>query len=81
MSVVRLASNSTFCVDLPSLSIRIREFADRVEAGDFGEVDRVFVLAESGGAITNEIYGRETNGFQLIGLLDVAKAKAMGLFP
>lgn len=78
MNVVSLVPNLALCADVADISSRLRDMADRVEEGEFGEVERVVVIVDSG-AVDYRCYGRPTENGALVGLLEWAKAKAMGL--
>mgnify|MGYP006381560473 CR=1 FL=1 len=77
MSVVALLPNNALCVNASDLAARLRDMADRVEGGEFGEVERVIVVLDAP-AVDYRCYGRPTDKATLIGLLEYAKAKAMG---
>lgn len=78
MSVVSLLPNKALCADVADIAARLREMADRIETDEFGQVERVVVVIDSG-AIDYRCYGRPTDNGSLVGLLEWAKAKAMGL--
>ncbi|OWR25643.1 hypothetical protein CEE55_22440 [Stenotrophomonas pavanii] len=77
--VVHLIPNNALCVDRETLVARIREMADRVEEGEFGDVDRVCIVIDTPGALDYRVYGRATDAATLVGLLEWVKAKVMGV--
>jgi hypothetical protein len=77
--VLRLMPNNALCVDQESLAARLREMADRLEEGEFGDVDRVCVVLDTPGALDYRCYGRQTEAAYLVGLLEWAKLKVMGI--
>ena len=48
MSVVSLVPNLALCADAADIASRLRDMADQIEDGDFGPVDRVVVVVDSG---------------------------------
>ena len=78
MSVVSLVPNLALCADAAGIASRLRDMADQIEEGDFGPVERVVVVVDSG-PIDYRCYGRPTDNGSLVGVLEWAKAKAMGL--
>lgn len=77
-NVVSLVPNKALCADVSEIAARLREMADRIEADEFGSVERVVVVVDSG-PVDYRCYGRPTDNGALVGLLEWAKAKAMGL--
>lgn len=77
--VVHLMPNNALCVDQETLAERIRELADRIQSGEFGEADRVCIVIDTPGALEYRVYGRPTDNGSLVGLLEWAKAKVMGV--
>jgi hypothetical protein len=57
-------------MDIPGMS---RRFANDLEAGDYGDVQRVMVVIESGDGIRTLGWGDSINTFEAIGLLEAAK--------
>jgi len=79
VSVVELLPNNSLCVDQQSLAARVRDLADRIEAGEFGELDRAVVIMDCPmGALSYRCYGRPTRTVELVGLLEWTKARVMG---
>lgn len=79
-SVVQIIPNNALCVDQESLAARFREFGDRLEGGEFGEVERaVIVLDLADGGTDYRCYGRPTTNMEVVGLLEWAKAQVMGV--
>lgn len=76
-NVVQLLPNNALAVDLQQLSARIRTFADRVEAGEFGPIERVCMLFEDADSVDYRCYGRPTTNMELIGMVEYAKKRAM----
>ena len=50
-----------------------RRFAERIEAGEFGDVTRVTLLIENGEMQQRESWGDMPTGYELMGMLDAAK--------
>lgn len=78
MSVVSLLPNDALCVSAVGLVARVRDLADRLEGGEFGEVERMIVVVDAP-EIDCLCYGRPTSNAELVGLLEWAKAKTMGM--
>lgn len=78
MSVVSLLPNNALCVNAADLAARMRDLADRLEAGEFDEVERMIVVVDAP-VIDCLCYGRPTSNAELVGLLEWAKAKTMGM--
>ncbi len=77
--VVEILPNNALCVDRETLAHRIRQMADMLEEGDFGQVDRVCIVIDTPGALDYRCYGRATDAATLVGLLEWSKAKVMGV--
>ena len=77
-SVVELLPNNALCVDLESLAARIRVYADQLEAGELGEVERV-VLISDGERVEYQVFGKQSVRAYAVGLLEWAKALVMGV--
>lgn len=76
--VVSLVPNNALAVDKVQLAERIRGFADRLEAGEYGEVERVCCVFDPlGEEVSSRTYGRPTTNMELVGLLEYAKANAI----
>lgn len=76
--VVELLPNNALCVDLESLAARIRVYADQLEAGELGEVERV-VLISDGERVEYQVFGKQSVRAYTVGLLEWAKALVMGV--
>jgi len=76
-NVVSLIPNNALAVDLPQLAERVRRFADRLEAGQFGELERVCILFENVHDVEYRCYGRPTTNMELVGMLEYAKKRVM----
>ena len=74
--VVHLVPNNALCVDQQQLAARIRQFADRIEAGEFGILEKVCLVMD-GPAVEYRVYGRQCNSAELVGLLEWCKARIM----
>lgn len=74
--VVHLVPNNALCVDQQQLAARIREFADRVEAGQFGSLEKVCLVMD-GPKVDYRVYGRQCSAAELVGLLEWCKARVM----
>lgn len=80
--VMQLIPNNSLCVDRETMALRIREIADRIEGGEFGDVDRVCIVIDTPRApLEYRVYGRPTDNATLVGLLEWLKAKVMGVLP
>lgn len=78
-NVVELLPNNALCVDQHSMAERMRDLAARIEAGEFGDLDRVVVIMDCPmGELSYRCYGRATQNVELVGLLEWLKAKIMG---
>ncbi len=77
MSVVRLIPNNALAVNQEQLADCMRRFADSLEAGGFGEIERLCIILDAGDATDYQCYGRQCNRAQLVGLLEYAKANIM----
>jgi len=53
-----------------------RRFAEQLEAGSQGDVTRVIAVIETPEGITLGMWGDETNGYELVGILEAAKLHA-----
>ncbi len=73
MSVVNLIPNNALAVDPAALADRIRGFADRLVAGEYGEIERVCIVFETAEVVGKRTYGRPTTNMELLGLLEYAK--------
>lgn len=74
MSVVSLIPNSALAVDAKDIADRVRALADRIENGEFGQVERVVVLVDVlGQSMERRVYGRQCCHATLVGLLEYAK--------
>ena len=72
-NVVELVPNNALAVSPKLLADRLREFADRVERGDFEGIERAIVLTESAVGITHHHYGVPTTAMELVGMLEYVK--------
>lgn len=76
MSVVRLIPNNALCVDAESIAARLREVADRVEAGEWEGLSRAVVVLDAD-SVDWLCYGRQTSLSEVVGLLEWAKLKVI----
>ena len=74
-NVLQLLPNNALAVDRDQLAARIREFADRIEAGQFGEVEKVALILDSSAGVDHRVYGRQCSAAELVGLMEWCKAK------
>lgn len=74
--VVHLLPNNALCVDQKQLAARIREFADQVELGQLGTMERI-VFVIDGEGVDYRVYGRQCNVAEIVGLLEWAKDVVM----
>ena len=72
MSVVTLIPNNNLCMDAADLAARVRALADRIEAGKYEGIERVIVLTNAA-SLGWEVFGRQCNTAELIGLLEYTK--------
>ena len=75
--VVQLLANNALCVDQVDLAARVRQMADRIEAGEFGALERVIFLLDRPDGIERRVYGRQCNAAELVGLLEWAKHRVI----
>lgn len=73
MSVVSLVPNNALAVSVADLASRIREMADRIEGGEFGDMERVVFVMEGLDSIDYRVYGRQCSKAELVGILEYAK--------
>ncbi len=76
-AVVSLVPNSALAVDLQQLAERVRRFAERIEAGEFGELERVCIVFEDANDVNYRCYGRPTTNMELVGMFEYAKKRAL----
>lgn len=76
-TVVSLIPNNALCVDREALVQRIRQFADRIEANEFGPIERVCILFEDADNVGYRCYGRPTTSMELVGMIEYAKRRVM----
>lgn len=76
-AVVRLIPNNALAVNQQQLAECMRRFADRLEGGEWGEVERLCIVIEVDGGTDYQCYGRQCNRAELVGLLEYAKARIM----
>ncbi|MBH1476979.1 hypothetical protein I5U59_09335 [Stenotrophomonas maltophilia] len=74
-NILQLIPNNALAVDQDQLAARIREFADRIEAGQFGEVERVALVIDSPTGVDYRVYGRQCCAAELVGLMEWCKAR------
>ena len=77
MGVVSLIPNNALAVNMAELADRIRMVADKVEAGEFDEVERAIILLDCTDGVARRVYGRQCNRAELVGLLEYAKARVI----
>ncbi len=77
MSVVSLIPNNALAVSQEDLAARVREMADRIEAGQFGDLERVIFVLDSAGTTDYRVYGRQCCNATLVGLLEYTKLTVM----
>lgn len=76
-NVVTLIPNNALAIDAKELAQRVRQLADRIEDGQFGDLERVIVLLDAGSHVCNRVYGRQCSHAELVGLLEYAKFSIM----
>lgn len=76
-NVVSLIPNNALALDPQQLAARIREFADRLEVGGFGAVERVCILFEDAHSVECRCYGRPTTAMELVGMIEYGKKSVM----
>lgn len=59
--------------NLMDIPLMARGFADDLEAGDYGDVQRVIVVIDSSEGIRTLGWGDSTGTFEAIGILEAAK--------
>jgi len=74
-NVLQLIPNNALAVDQHQLAARIREFADRIEAGQFGDVEKVALVVDCAAGVDHRVYGRQCSAAELVGLLEWSKAR------
>lgn len=74
-NVLHLIPNNALTVNQQQLAARIREFADRIEAGQFGEVEKVALVIDSPTGVDYRVYGRQCNAAELVGLMEWCKVR------
>lgn len=74
-NVLQLIPNNALAVDQHQLAARIREFADRIEAGQFADVEKVALVVDCSTGVDHQVYGRQCSAAELVGLLEWCKAK------
>jgi hypothetical protein len=72
-NVVKLLPNYALCMDLAAIAERLRTLADRIESGEFGQVERVVCVMENPDQVLRRTYGRPTTNMELLGILEYAK--------
>ena len=63
------------CSNLRDVSAMARKFADDIDAGEYGEVDRVICIAENETGISIFGWGIGTSAYELMGLFEAAKLR------
>jgi len=76
-AVVHLIPNNALAVNQEQLADCMRRFADRLEAGEFGEIERLCIILDGGDTTDYQCYGRQCNKAELVGVLEYAKARIM----
>jgi hypothetical protein len=80
-NVVKLLPNNALCVDMQALAARVKAFGERLEAGEFGAIERVVILFEDADTVRRRTYGRPTSSMELVGLLEYAKNEVFNPTP
>ena len=63
------------CSNLRDVAAMARKFADDLDAGQYGEVNRVVVIAENGDGISIFGWGVATTAYELMGLFEASKLR------
>ena len=59
--------------NLMDIAAMARKFADDIEAGEYGEVQRVLVVADCGDGMHQFGWGESVSMYEALGILDAAK--------
>ena len=59
--------------NISTIADAARKFADELDAGEHGDVTSVTVLIETVGTLSRETWGEVPTGYELVGMLEVAK--------
>ncbi len=70
---LRLVSENPEPVIAIQFAEQARKFADALEAGEYGEVERIALVVEYDGGLTTEAWGARVNPYDLMGLFEGAK--------
>lgn len=74
MSLKLVTDNPTVEIsNLATIADAARKFADELDAGEHGDVTSVTVLIETVGTLGRETWGEVPTGYELVGMLEVAK--------
>jgi hypothetical protein len=76
---LKIAVDNTNVEQFPNANVLdiaavMREFADRIDAGEFGELTHALFIYETAGTIGSEVWGELTTMREAIGTFDIAKA-------
>ena len=75
---LRIVSDNTVALpvgNLRDVAAMARRFADQIDAGEHGAVDRVICIAENESGINIFGWGENTTAYELMGLFEAAKLR------
>ena len=79
-AVATLVPNRALAPTHADIAERLRAKADRVQAGEFPELERVVLVLDHAAASPDSwVYGQRTTAATMVGVLEFAKLKEMGL--
>ena len=61
-----------------SIQASLRDLADRIEAGEYGELTYAVVAFDADDAISTQLFGWPADEYSPIGLLEIAKHTILG---
>lgn len=79
MTELRIVADNTIDLNIynfQDIAACARKFADQLEAGEQGEPTRVIVILDTPDGVALNLWGENVNGFEMVGLLEVAKLRA-----
>ena len=78
-AVAILVPNRALAPTNADIAERLRAMADRVQAGEFPELERVVLVLDQTMSVDTYVYGQPATVSAMVGVLEFAKLKEMGL--